>query len=135
MENLQESHTIRTHLRGVKYVATLLIIFTVTISFTVTLIITTGNKDCELIDSEVIIKKACEFNTSECVPLDRLPLTEETYVVVCMQQNNVVALDIRHYIDQKSGPEGIKLNQNQWMYLKSSIHHVDKALLDAKRLV
>jgi len=134
METLEDTTIMRTHLRSVKYVAAFLIVFTVTISFTVTLIVTGNKKDCDFVDSELTVKKACVFNTFNCVPFHRFPLTEEVYVVVCVQENDVIALDIRHYVDQKRGLQGITLNQNQWLYLKSSVRHVDKALLDAKQL-
>lgn len=63
-------------------------------------------------------------NSKGCQPRDQFPLTNGAYVTVCTRRG----VDIRHYINDKVPAEGVHLNQRQWVYLKRSMAHIDRAI-------
>lgn len=59
--------------------------------------------------------------------VNKFPLSEDIFVRICVKENNV-AIDIRRYRGHEATEEGIQLNLNQWLYLKSSVRHIDSSI-------
>lgn len=64
-----------------------------------------------------------------CLYIDKYPLSNEVFARICV--NETVQIDMRRFYKEKPTDEGITLNQMQWQYLKRSIDHVDKSILQS----
>lgn len=97
-------------------------------------IILEGKKEKE-IKVEALYARDCTQWKSEnstglklmCQYVNKFPLSEDIFVRICVKENNV-AIDIRRYRGHEATEEGIQLNLNQWLYLKSSVRHIDSSI-------
>lgn len=62
-----------------------------------------------------------------CQYLNKFPPSEDISERISVKENNV-AIDIRRYRGHEATEEGIQLNLNQWLYLKSSVRHIDSSI-------
>lgn len=70
-----------------------------------------------------------KFNTIKVSLVDKFPLSEDIFVRICVKEKQSnLTIDIRRFNGYEATFEGIQLNLNQWLYLKTSIKHIDPSV-------
>lgn len=113
-------------------------IFAMMTLLSVNTVILEGKKEVKL-KADALYTPECTHMKSEnatelklvCSYVDKFPLSEDIFVRVCNKENNV-SIDIRRYKDHDETEEGIQLNRNQWLYLKSTIRHIDSSIMKSR---
>lgn len=126
-ENRGDTDTLKRHIKFVKWIGVLLLLFCST-SIPGILIL---NKENAHQSTVLDYKIEADQNETACVFIKQYDIYHGTYVTVC-NRYGVVVLDIRRFVNDTPSIIGIQLTERQWIRLKQVWPLVDKSILEAR---